>query len=220
MKKLTNPADIAFLRENIDRMSYDDLGRHFGVSPDTVRNRCKEQSIAKSVRTYATQEQKRIDAFIRENLAKLSSAEIAERMGISHSTVSKRIMAMGLKKTSVRVQVGEQKLAWLRVNVNLHRFSDLASRLGISAPALRRLMRHHGIERDDIRVSAKITSSIRRTPLKEQPIPKQPSNEIRFVYDVQADSSREDQLREFMRKMKTKEKPRRQLFQPVTIARI
>lgn len=234
MKKLTNPAEFAYLRENIDKMSYEEFSAHFGVPTWEIRRACKQQAIRKTRRARGKRKfTPEVDAEIRRLLDNLTISELADQLGASESGISKRIREMGLRK-SVPTRIKEEIRAWrssspkkpirpshakwLVENSAKHTLAEIAEHLGVSRKLVPRYIEALGIDRPRRVQQRKKTQPVR--PSRARPTPARPTPGRMFQYDETKETSREEQLRDFMREMNAKPLPRRQLFQPVTIARI
>lgn len=225
------PAGFAFLRKNIDKMSYEALSEHFKVPVWTIRKMCKQQHIVKKGRVMKPKKfSPAADKFLRENIYTLTCAEIGAQVGASASGVSKRIRELGLKKkvpSRIRKEIGQKRqqkkelrpsqVIWLHENAANYTIADLAERMGMNPQTLRARMIELGIERPRrVQTVKRAAPTVRRKPAA----PPRREGEVRFEYDAALGTSREQQLRDFMRKVGAKPLPRRQLFQPATIARV
>lgn len=93
-------SELEYIRANYRDMSLMDMGIHLGVSGPTVRTKLlsmglKTVSDRKNRKVWTEEE----ISYLRENYPTMSAMDIAERFGVSNTTVSNKAKELGLKKS-------------------------------------------------------------------------------------------------------------------------
>lgn len=102
MSKVVSWSDdmLSYLRANAGAVCSDDMARHLGISPTTVRLKCGKMGLpvyTGNLRRVEWSEE--MLCYLREHYADTSASDIADYLGISGTTVSNKARELGLRKS-------------------------------------------------------------------------------------------------------------------------
>ena len=97
--KVWTESELSYMRAHYKDTSLMDMGFHLHVAASTVRDKLHAMGLEtdpnrKRRRVWSEEEL----AYLRENFAHVSAGDIADRMGVSNTTVSNKARELGLTK--------------------------------------------------------------------------------------------------------------------------
>ena len=93
-------SDLEYIRENYRDMTLMDMGIHIGVAGSTVRDKMLSMGLEpnhyrKNRRVWTEEE----ISFLKENFPTMSAIDLADKFGVSSTSVSTKAKELGLRKS-------------------------------------------------------------------------------------------------------------------------